>query len=513
MADERDRIRAMMGLPSVSSTSTTGTPFGQAGVATPSTVTGSAADQYGAQTRTVTIDGKTYTGIDPTTGRPPAATTIGMVSPSSGLTITGTERNAAKEAEARALGYTKEYIASRGGINSQGYFNDTPISGQLTAEEQKQVRKPDGTTDTNAMAAILIKKQYDEAIAAGGIPQLVVQKLQSQWGNLYGSAGLPTSTTEGGYDAQGNKVPGGQFDSKGTYVGSSTGTLPSTASTQTSTSKLTTEQKTAVELFRASLTDMGLADLADTIDSFIKNDYTAAQIKLELPKTQAYADRFPGMESLRKAGVAINESTYISNERAYLQSLRAYGLDTAVLGSRKALGTYISNMVNPREFESRLDLAVTRVNENPEVLATFKSFYPEADKSSVAAYLLNPEAGMAIIKKQVRTAEIGAAAAAAGFAKDLMNIDYSQTLVPITGEKNYLTLRNEFQRAQQLSKAQRRLAQIEGQQYSDLEAIGGIVGADTEQLLQSQRRAARETARFAQKGGISGTSLKETTTI
>lgn len=479
MADERDRIRAMReaAAPARNNPVNVGTPFGQT-VSTPA-------------------------GAIP-------ATRLGTESSVSGLTVTGTQRNTAKEAEAQSIGYSKEYIAARGGINDMGYFNDTPLSGQLNATEYASVTKANGTIDTRAMAKILQNKQIDELVKQGVSLADATSRVSAQ----YGEFGVPlVSTATGGYDAQGNKVPGGQFDSKGTYVGSSTGTLPSTASTQTSTSKLTTEQKTAVELFRASLTDMGLADLADTIDSFIKNDYTAAQIKLELPKTQAYVDRFPGMESLRKAGVAINESTYISNERAYLQSLRAYGLDTAVLGSRKALGTYISNMVNPREFESRLDLAVTRVNENPEVLATFKSFYPEADKSSVAAYLLNPEAGMAIIKKQVRTAEIGAAAAAAGFAKDLMNIDYSQTLVPITGEKNYLTLRNEFQRAQQLSKAQRRLAQIEGQQYSDLEAIGGIVGADTEQLLQSQRRAARETARFAQKGGISGTSLRETTTI
>ncbi len=33
-----------------------------------------AANQYGAQTKTVTIDGKTFTGVDPSTGRPPAAT-------------------------------------------------------------------------------------------------------------------------------------------------------------------------------------------------------------------------------------------------------------------------------------------------------------------------------------------------------------------------------------------------------------------------------------------------------
>lgn len=476
-------------------------PVTQANVPTPD-----ASNMYGAQTKTVTIDGKTYTGIDPTTGRPPAALSVGMVSPSSGLTISGTERNMSKEREAMNLGYTKEYIESRGGINAQGYFNDTPLVRQLTATEYKSVTKPDGTIDTVGMARILQQKAYDEAIAAGGIPEATRARLASEWGNLF-NASIAGGIT-GGFDAQGNKVEGGQFNSSGQFVGSSTGTLPTTPTTsQTPASKLTTAQRTAVEEFRAALTEMGLADLADTVDGFIKQDYTASQIKLELPKTDAYKSRFPGMESLRNQGIAINESTYISNERGYLQTLRAYGLDEAVLGSRKALGTYISNLVAPREFEERVNLAVTRVNENPEVLNTFKSFYPEADKSSVAAYLLNPAAGMAIIKKQVRTAEIGAAAAAAGFNRDISNIDYTQGLVTATGEKSYNTIRAEFQRAKQLSDSQRRLAQIEGQAYSDLEAIGGIVGGEAEKLLQSQRRAARETARFSQRGGITSTSL------
>jgi hypothetical protein len=119
----------------------------------------SASNYYGAKTQTVTVDGKTYTAINPGTGKPPAATTVGMESPSSGLAITGTERNMAEEADALRLGYTKEYIASRGGINSQGYWNDTPLNGQLTAAEQKSVTLADGTIDTAAMWNILNTKQ------------------------------------------------------------------------------------------------------------------------------------------------------------------------------------------------------------------------------------------------------------------------------------------------------------------------------------------------------------------
>lgn len=275
----------------------------------------------------------------------------------------------------------------------------------------------------------------------------------------------------------------------------------------------TKARRTAQQDFKAALGELGLADLADEVDNMIKQDFTVAQIKMELPKSASYQLRFPGMKALRDAGRAINEATYISNERGYLQTLRAYGLDTNILGSRSALGTYISNEVSPREFEERVNLAATRVDNNPEVLETFKSFYPEVDKSGVITYLLNPKAGMAVIKKQVRTSEIGAAAASAGFARDLMGISNIETLLPAVGETAYAGLRTEFQRARQLAQSQRRLAQIEGQQYSDLEAVGAIVGDDAAKLLASERRAAREAARFSARGGVTGASLAGPTAI
>lgn len=296
-------------------------------------------------------------------------------------------------------------------------------------------------------------------------------------------------------------------------VAQSTGSSNTGSNTLTATDIETKARRTAQQDFKAALGELGLADLAEEVDNMIKQDFTVAQIKMELPKTASYQLRFPGMKALRDAGRAINEATYISNEKGYLQTLRAYGLDTNILGSRSALGTYIANEVSPREFEERVNLASTRVNENPEVLETFKSFYPEVDKSGVITYLLNPKAGMAVIKKQVRTSEIGAAAASAGFARDLMGISNIETLLPAVGETAYAGLRTEFQRARQLAQSQRRLAQIENQSYSDLEAIGAVVGDDAAKMLASERRAAREAARFSARGGVTGASLAGPTAI
>lgn len=275
----------------------------------------------------------------------------------------------------------------------------------------------------------------------------------------------------------------------------------------------TKARRSAQQDFKSALTELGLGDLVDTVDEMIKQDFTVANIKLELPKTAAYINRFPGMAPLRAAGRAISEAQYIANERGYLQTLRAYGLDTNVLGSRGELGKYIQNEVSPREFEERVNLAATRVRENPDVLNAFKSFYPEVDASGVVAYLLNPKQGLDIIKKQVKTVEIGSAAQAAGFAKELVGIAEAGSLMTAVGETNYAGLVNEFRQARQLAMNQRRLASIEGQQYTDLEAIGAVVGDNLEQGLASQRRASREVARFGGSGGISGASLRSTVAI
>jgi hypothetical protein len=275
----------------------------------------------------------------------------------------------------------------------------------------------------------------------------------------------------------------------------------------------TKARRTAQQDFKAALGELGLADLADEVDRMIKLDYTVSQIKMELPKSESYKQRFPGMAALRAAGRAINEATYISNERGYLQTLRAYGLDTATLGSRTELGKYIANEVSPREFEERVNIASTRVKENPDVTAAFKSFYPEVDESGVIAYLLNPTKGMDIIRKQIRISEIGAASQVAGFGRDIMGTDQAAALISAVGDTGYGALRTEFQRARQLSLTQRRLAQIEGQSYSDLEAIGAVVGDDVTAALASERRAAREGARFSGRGGLTAGSLGTTAQI
>ena len=267
--------------------------------------------------------------------------------------------------------------------------------------------------------------------------------------------------------------------------------------------------------FGNTLKALGLPqNLVDELDNMIKNDYTKSQMYLELQKTQAWKDRFPGMEALAKAGKAIDAGTYISQEKAMLQTLDYYGIDKKLFGSTAELGKQIANLVSPKAFEDRVALAAQDVEQNPDVLAELNLYYG-VDKSAAITYLLNPEVGIDIIKRQARAAEIGAKAAKSQFDFGTAKEGYgvAESFINAAGTMDLQSLDVAFQQSRQLAANQGKLAAIEGADYNDLQAVSAILGKDQAAILDSQRRAAREAARFGGGSGLGSGSLKRETAI
>lgn len=264
---------------------------------------------------------------------------------------------------------------------------------------------------------------------------------------------------------------------------------------------------TALADFTAALSSAGMGSLVDTMNNWILQDKTAAQIAIDIRKEQVYKDRFPGMEALSKAGKAVNEGTYISMERGMIGILKAYGLDDKMLGTTQKLGEVIGNLVNVQEYETRVQLAAEHVKKNSDVLANLKEFYG-VDTAGAMSYLLDTKVGMDVINKQVRAAEIGAAG-------DLYNFNLNQgeaeSFINAAGTADLNALKQEFGKARLLSTTQSRLSQIEGFDYKDTEAVATVLGNDQLKMLESQKRAAREVARFSGTSGVGVQSLRNNT--
>jgi hypothetical protein len=484
MADERDKIRAMLGLPPLTTPVSTGTPFGQAGSA-------------------------------------PVVGSVGTVSAVSGLTVTGSERNSAKEAEARAIGYTKEYITSRGGINSQGYFNDTPISGQLTAEEQRQVRKPDGTTDTKAMADILQKKQIAELIA-GGMPERdATAKVSAQ----YGEFGVPLADgANGGYDASGNPVVGGQYDASGKPVTPSSGT-----SGLGTSAGMTAGKVDAIAAISALLSSYGIGDLSGPLTEAVQKGYSSDTIQLIMqdpnskdPLAVAFQTRFSANKVRAAAGKPVlSPAAYLAAERTYTEVMRSYGVSN--LATKDALSGFISNDISATEVADRVGLAIDRVkNADPFTKAALAEYYPSLNQTDIVSALLSPAEGLPALKRKVQLAEIGGAAAIQGLKTGLtstseLSKEYSNITTGGLGaealasfgitqdqaRKGYQTVASVAPRAEFLSSISG------GEDYTRLqaeqEAFLGLASAKRAR----ESLTAQEEGRFKGQSGLTKTTLTQ----
>lgn len=467
MADERDKIRAMRESTSAAKTAVNvGTPFGQAG--------------------------STPKGAVP-------ALSVGTQSPVSGLTITGSERNTAKEKEALDIGYSKEYIASRGGINSQGYFNDTPLSGQLTAEEQKQVRLPNGNTDTMAMARILQDKKRAELKGQGLSDADIERRLSAEYGDLYGGT---TDVGTGGYDAQGNQIPGGQYDSKGNLVG------PSGASS--GLSGVSKETQDAFAILKSTLSNYGLESLYTAIEGYMKSGLGPEQAKLKIKQEPVYQARFAGNEKRRTAGLnVLSEAEYLALEDAYSQTLKAYGQQTYFGATRQArqetMAELIGGDVSATEFKDRIDLAVTRVNNaDPLIKEQLKSYYKIQD-ADLVGYFLNPKENLPKLEEKVKAAEIGSAAAMQNLTTSMATAeDLAKFGVDLaTARRGYAAIADVLPTATKLGEIYSEEGVKYDQATAEAETFKGLASAQRKRLQLAQR----EIAAFGGQSGISRVSL------
>ena len=267
--------------------------------------------------------------------------------------------------------------------------------------------------------------------------------------------------------------------------------------------------------FGNTLKSLGLPqNLVDEIDTMIKQDYTNSQMYLELQKTQAWKDRFPGMAALSAAGKAIDAGTYISQEKSMLQTLDYYGIDKNLYGTTQELGKQIGNLVSPKRFETVVALAAQDVEKNPDVLAALNMYYG-VDKSGAISYLLNPTIGLDVIQRQTRAAEIGAKAAKSKFDFGQTKEGYgvAESYINAAGTMDLQSLDVTFQQARGLSDVQTSIAATEGAAYNDLSAVSAILGKDQAAILDSQRRAARGIAKFSGRSGLGSGSLATESSI
>lgn len=265
----------------------------------------------------------------------------------------------------------------------------------------------------------------------------------------------------------------------------------------------------ALDALTAMFAQFGLQSLATQVHDLAMNpDLTATQKYTAVYDLPAYKERFPAMAELQKRGEAIDEGTYISQERAYRDALYGAGLPKGFYDSNADFAKWMVGAVSPAELAGRIKKAQRIVDSADPGLRQAAFDYYGVDKDHLLAYAINPEKAQPLIDRQMQSVEAGAAASRYQFQLDRAAAE-SLVTSPLVESLDPASLAQRFGQARDLANTDARLSSVEGQAYNQQDAIDAVLKDNTVKQMESRSRADREQARFSgTAGGVNSKSLR-----
>jgi hypothetical protein len=282
---------------------------------------------------------------------------------------------------------------------------------------------------------------------------------------------------------------------------------PSTAGAEAQAAR-----QNAFDILYSQFSQYGLEALVEPLKGLILDNVSPAEFAVRLRQTEPYKKRFAAnAQRINKGLKALSEAEYLALEDGYQSIMRNYGLPATYytkgdLGRQEGFEKFITGDVSPAELEERIMTAQNRVvNAPPQVAQALKQFYPDINNSDILAYTLDPEKGLADIRRKVTAAEIGGAAMGAGLATDVARAE-ELARFGVTAEK----AREGYQAAVPIIERGRQLSGFYNEspytQTTAEEELFGLTYAP-EATAKRKRLTALEQASFAGQSGMTGGAL------
>jgi LysM repeat protein len=252
----------------------------------------------------------------------------------------------------------------------------------------------------------------------------------------------------------------------------------------------------------------GLATLGAKVLDLARQGYSEDTITLELQNTPEYQQRFAANAQRIKKGLSVlTPAEYLSNEDAYRQTLRAYGLTQ--FDNDAYVRQFIENDVSPSELSTRVSMAVQRVqNADPAIARTLKDYYG-IGSADMVAYVLDPNQQLPKIQRQIAAAEIGVAARVQGLETGVSVAEQlaAQGITQAEAQKGYATIADILPTAQKLSEIYGTTLPGYNQAEAEQEVFNTLASAQRKRKALTER----EIASFSGKSGTTKASLLSTT--
>lgn len=284
-------------------------------------------------------------------------------------------------------GFQSVAVAKPGQVQMTPYYGDVTGAYRLTQDQYNLSRTMGGDISKNQMA-IMRQNEIDALVKTGLSIEEATKQVEKT--GLYGTGSTSTGGTGG---TSGSTVTGA-------------GTPEQIAA-----------RKSAFDLLREQFAQYGLEALVDPLKGLIQENVSPSEFAVRLRQTEPYKKRFAANAARIGKGLrALSEAEYISLEDGYQSIMRNYGLPASYyakgdMGRQEGFEKLISGDVSAAELEDRIMTAQNRVvNAPPQVKEALQRFYPDINSSDILAYTLDPEKGLADIRRKVTAAEIGGAA-------------------------------------------------------------------------------------------------------
>jgi hypothetical protein len=386
--------------------------------------------------------------------------------------------------------------------------------------------------DGSTPVAVVVKTPdvVDEGFIAGPFPK----ELEQFFGSSAGVIGYRIITNEDGSqqlevsNAPGNSQTFGfKFgkDKTGKYVafkssssgvsgdGSGKGLTDEEIALDTKSAEDKARRKSAYDMLYEEFDNYGLGSLVSDIKNIlVDGSLDPTEFSLKIRNTDAYKARFIANEARLAKGLrALSPASYIAMEDKYQEVMRQYGLPESYYaktgtGVQEGFRKLIENDVSNIELEDRISTAQKRViNANPEVTQAIRQFYPDITNADILAYTLDPKNAIENIKRKVTTAEIGGAAIQSGLQTGLPRAEQLQAagVTKETAQQGYGTIAGGLQRGSQLASIYGEDPYTQTTAETEVFNIAGAQGA----RKQRQKITGLEKATFGGQSGISSGAL------
>lgn len=269
------------------------------------------------------------------------------------------------------------------------------------------------------------------------------------------------------------------------------------------------ELEDANRIIRDKLEKYGLGELADFAYQMLVNDESTQAVMDALQETDAFKQRFAGMESRRQAGLpAISPADYIRLEDNYRSTMAMAGLPPGFYDSPDDFAEFIGNDVSPQEMQQRVSFAATAVsNADPNLKAQLRELYGVGveDEGELIAFYLDPQRGTSAIEQRLQLEAAGLSSAAISTLGSGFEQGTAERLANLGVQRREVTERLQGQRAM----TQQLLGEDTAVTSSELAAaefgLDSEATSDIAKLRQQrQQRGRRQTGALMARGGVSG---------